>query len=145
PRPPRYPHIAAPPHARGSTRVVLPPVQRCTGSPACAGIDPEAVRLPSTPTRLPRMRGDRPTSRLVAGPRAAAPPHARGSTATPVRTAGRCPGSPACAGIDLATTPLSFWLRRLPRMRGDRPYPQAARFLRGEAPPHARGSTFFAP
>ena len=49
------------------------------------------------------------------------------------------PGSPAPAGIDpAATTPTAGWCR-LPRTRGDRPWPEAIRRVMVRAPPHPRG------
>ena len=59
---------AAPPHARGWSPVPLPLVGQVEGSPACAGMVPCPRSYPLAWRRLPRMRGDGPTS----GPCAAA-------------------------------------------------------------------------
>ncbi len=131
----------APPHARGSTRGGHVHSEPDGGSPACAGIDPLDLPGPPPPTWLPRMRGDRPPSWTSFEHGQAAPPHARGSTASRYLTWSTSAGSPACAGIDLN---MHLWGRLeggLPRMRGDRP-PSWTSFEHGQAaPPHARGST----
>ncbi len=112
---------AAPPHARGSTRLGCLPCHPRRGSPACAGIDQPTRMLYKGRPRLPRMRGDRPLVVLSGRNLIRAPPHARGSTPAwlVIQPDGR--GSPACAGIDLLEGRLRPSARRLPRMRGDRP------------------------
>ncbi len=49
------------PHARGSTYKDAVLSRKIMVYPACAGIDPYSAIITSPPTRLPRMRGDRPT------------------------------------------------------------------------------------
>ncbi len=87
------------------------------------------------------MRGDRPSNGAHSQATTKFTPHARGSTY-------RCPAYskipevyPACAGIDLVGPTHRFVMRRLPRMRGDRP--RISRYLVGLNwfTPHARGST----
>ncbi len=87
------------------------------------------------------MRGDRPERVRDALEHARAAPHARGSTPQICGLLGAHEGCPACAGIDpspQAGTRSWCWL---PRMRGDRPAKRWQRRTRGEAAPHARGST----
>ena len=134
-------HRMAPPHPRGSTLVtrlvsVLP-----MGSPASAGIDPIPSRPPSPSSRLPRIRGDRPSGRWCIPRPWKAPPHPRGSTPCGLRQPGYAHGSPASAGIDLPRCPPDPAACRLPRIRGDRPTPCSTRMLPFVAPPHPRGST----
>ncbi len=60
--PPLAEAVGAAPHARGSTRALLHPCVVYAGCPACAGIDLVATQVRRLTPRLPRMRGDRPTS-----------------------------------------------------------------------------------
>ncbi len=71
----------------------------------------------------------------------AAPPHTRGSTQCHRVAAWGSPGSPAHAGIDPRSGPVTGARMRLPRTRGDRPAATAIQSQRREAPPHTRGST----
>ena len=90
----------APPHTRGSTRVVLLRHPGGRGSPAHAGIDPTPSKRGKSRRRLPRTRGDRPTSGSAFPASTQAPPHTRGSTLRAVAGRVRAGGSPAHAGID---------------------------------------------
>ena len=112
---------SAPPHTRGWTRVTGGSVAVERGSPAHAGMDP-----PPVVSLL-----DRHT----------APPHTRGWTLVARRHRGLRTGSPAHAGMD----PLSAASRtspiRLPRTRGDGPWPEPRTDQPDEAPPHTRGWT----
>ncbi len=132
---------SAAPHARGSTLRDHQPERLLRGCPACAGIDPRRAALLTCSSGLPRMRGDRPqTTGLWRFPSGAAP-HARGSTRPPpVRESGRS-GCPACAGIDPNHRSRGGTARRLPRMRGDRPFNPGNITGHSPAAPHARGST----
>mgnify|MGYP007012349750 CR=1 FL=1 len=87
------------------------------------------------------MRGDRPSACFISGFDRSATPHARGSTLVRLCIAQDYRGYPACAGIDLVETPSSPSIRRLPRMRGDRPLRCIGVLAHIEATPHARGST----
>ncbi len=91
------------------------------------------------------MRGDRPDVVEAAVGGHGATPHARGSTLSPAEDVALFRGYPACAGIDRKGQILNARIRRLPRMRGDRPrYPNA--FTQPDrATPHARGSTAASP
>ena len=131
----------ATPHARGSTSHMAYPALAEPGYPACAGIDPVQRTLQSRSTRLPRMRGDRPSLSLILGDIPPATPHARGSTLRQIASLQSQVGYPACAGIDPQWPPRALLATRLPRMRGDRPAPTLLLATRNRATPHARGST----
>ena len=133
--------LGAPPHARGSTVDGGLVGLRDDGSPACAGIDLHGGDAGAPGRRLPRMRGDRPSGSDISGERAAAPPHARGSTLPHLELAAKDTGSPACAGIDPRSCVRHWRTSGLPRMRGDRPLGTYGRRTLKLAPPHARGST----
>ncbi|ACL64143.1 conserved hypothetical protein [Anaeromyxobacter dehalogenans 2CP-1] len=136
-RPPRR----ASPRARGSTvgREALP--LALAGFPACAGIDPCTGRRCPSPTRLPRVRGDRPSSWRSARTRTVASPRARGSTPEVNRLVAEHLGFPACAGIDPSAPRSRGPGRRLPRVRGDRPMRERSEPRMSVASPRARGST----
>jgi len=74
------PAIVAPPRTRGSTRGPADGSARSHGSPAHAGIDPWTWSSPPRPLRLPRARGDRPSTRAARPASSPAPPRTRGST-----------------------------------------------------------------
>ncbi len=113
----------ATPHARGSTSVSLNTPTPSSGYPACAGIDPEGARNHWPNERLPRMRGDRPFTAEYTFESSEATPHARGSTPSACILKLCHFGYPACAGIDPLPPAEIARLQRLPRMRGDRPFP----------------------
>ena len=143
---PRYPVSsspppAAPPHTRGSTPAVKRRSTVKIGSPAHAGIDPGSTPTPTPGSRLPRTRGDRPYISKGNAVTSAAPPHTRGSTLLVFRNSGAAFGSPAHAGIDLASGSPASASRRLPRTRGDRPAGIRCTRKMPSAPPHTRGST----
>ena len=99
PRQPAQSSIPAPPRTRGS-----PPAGRrarpaLRGSPAHAGIARRRCSSARCSTRLPRARGDRPSSRCRSVTRCPAPPRTRGSPRAHRRAQGRAGGSPAHAGI----------------------------------------------
>ncbi len=136
---------SAPPHTRGSTHGEHRRFGRARGSPAHAGIDLCPVPLPPLYVRLPRTRGDRPTSTDHGSHKRSAPPHTRGSTRIELRVTVRATGSPAHAGIDPRTTARTATSGGLPRTRGDRPCLKASPADIEPAPPHTRGSTLIAP
>src|SRR5690606_2701741 len=96
----------APPHPRGSTRRVARSLTVRRGSPAPAGIDPGEGRH--------RRKDGR------------APPHPRGSTQYGSFYVKHRDGSPAPAGIDPGKDLSMEEELRLPRTRGDRPFPTVA-------------------
>jgi len=87
------------------------------------------------------MRGDRPLAVLHGRLLAEFTPHARGSTSGCTSCTPDQQVYPACAGIDLALVVFKYLWRRLPRMRGDRPYNWDVDVVVKEFTPHARGST----
>ncbi len=135
------PSTTAAPHARGSTLPGHHAKRRIEGCPACAGIDPALVHSLRAPSRLPRMRGDRPERDVRSTSSVMAAPHARGSTRRRSETLRAGAGCPACAGIDPERLALALNWEGLPRMRGDRPTSSDAFVNVCAAAPHARGST----
>ncbi len=102
PAPPRAYGVegSAAPHTRGSTPDRATPSKALRGCPAHAGIDPTAPAAGSVTARLPRTRGDRPSSATRQALASSAAPHTRGSTPSlpvPAHAGGGCP---AHAGID---------------------------------------------
>ena len=71
------------------------------GYPAYAGIDLLQVSTVRVTIRLPRIRGDRPSSVNLLGLIISATPHTRGSTPISKLRASPTEGYPAYAGIDL--------------------------------------------
>ena len=134
-------HSSATPHARGSTYSSCQFHFFLLGYPACAGIDLTSSSISTSVSGLPRMRGDRPRSDPVVIRYVAATPHARGSTAAIYVGRDANGGYPACAGIDRLLLGSSLRRKRLPRMRGDRPFIQLIPSAGVPATPHARGST----
>ena len=135
---------ASPPRTRGSTRGSAGLGDRCSVSPAHAGIDPALTAGKACGTCLPRARGDRPMGDTVIFRQVVSPPRTRGSTSRPPFD-DRTPGvSPAHAGIDPGSTGRASLLLGLPRARGDRPLSPAIRSWRRESPPRTRGSTLSA-
>jgi hypothetical protein len=125
----------APPPTRGSTRMITYWSRWHWGSPAYAGIDPGGTTSVRLGRRLPRLRGDRPGD---AGPSTTvprAPPPTRGSTRDRDGWRQRHGGSPAYAGIDPRRWSPIPPRRRLPRLRGDRPWAIVFVFASFAAPP----------
>ncbi len=131
----------APPRTRGSTLHAATTGLLVTGSPAHAGIDPAGTQLHGIRVRLPRARGDRPSTLVGELASKEAPPRTRGSTPVPDELGLRLVGSPAHAGIDPDMPGGAPSMPRLPRARGDRPSGFRRRRNRSEAPPRTRGST----
>ena len=131
----------APPHTRGWTRDAETGAECLLGSPAHAGMDPCSGPTTRACGRLPRTRGDGPSTRCRPGLSFWAPPHTRGWT-PPRRVRHRGgDGSPAHAGMDPGMRLRRGVSCRLPRTRGDGPA-SAPRVSRGRwAPPHTRGWT----
>ncbi len=91
---------ADPPFTRGSTLHHRPLVDAEHGSPSHAGIDPKLVSTSATSSRLPRSRGDRPSSTSSRKQGSSAPPLTRGSTQQVPQPGHHRVGSLAHAGID---------------------------------------------
>ncbi len=131
----------ATPHTRGSTPLPDSLDNRTPGYPAYAGIDPWRSAGTGSWWRLPRIRGDRPSSSCTSLAFIVATPHTRGST-SPSKTATLQDGGyPAYAGIDLTDAFTETFAYRLPRIRGDRPDRRDGGCRKGWATPHTRGST----
>ena len=131
----------ATPHARGSTSYPQFSPPCVFGYPACAGIDRPVGQARKKEEWLPRMRGDRPEGHPPAVKPRTATPHARGSTPRRLWPVPQSLGYPACAGIDPCIIFTAGLYRRLPRMRGDRPFAESRCAKVKPATPHARGST----
>ena len=129
------------PHARGSTMAGHRHRSRRQVYPACAGIDLDTLFSGGHGACLPRMRGDRPPPPRPVGRLPLFTPHARGSTFFPIPIYLSACVYPACAGIDLGHYVSRDGSGCLPRMRGDRPRPNASLVPRWSFTPHARGST----
>ena len=119
--------VTASPHTRGWTRDCLPGPESDPGFPAHAGMDPPACQQGAPDCGLPRTRGDGPWRLTTPASSPPASPHTRGWTPrTPDhRLVGR--GFPAHAGMDPGTVALARLPTRLPRTRGDGPWPASTR------------------
>jgi len=91
------------------------------GYPAYAGIDLHKSAVTLVAQRLPRIRGDRPTIPSKVQCIEVAIPHTRGSTLFGQSEGFDLEGYPAYAGIDPIQWVACSSMRRLPRIRGDRP------------------------
>ncbi len=87
------------------------------------------------------MRGDRPDCAMDNSAVVGFTPHARGSTPLLTFLLLLRLVYPACAGIDPLLSLLAILLKRLPRMRGDRPHCTTLCDTPTVFTPHARGST----
>ena len=112
----------ATPHTRGSTPLDGPVAVNVRGYPAYAGIDLLPTVFSSLRLRLPRIRGDRPYLDISRNLRSQATPHTRGSTSIRCRYLLLRHGYPAYAGIDPRRRLKLLAAKRLPRIRGDRPF-----------------------
>ena len=104
----------APPHTRGWTHRAPEPGRGCLGSPAHAGMDPRPHRERESAARLPRTRGDGPTTGVTVSVSGLAPPHTRGWTRSRSGDGADLRGSPAHAGMDPFRMLLSTETSRLP-------------------------------
>ena len=92
------------PHARGSTVIEILEERGITVYPACAGIDLVSTLTSGSRVSLPRMRGDRPYTRVRKDVARRFTPHARGSTEAMDGFFHSGKVYPACAGIDPGRT-----------------------------------------
>ena len=132
---------AASPHTRGWTAAVADDRGQELGFPAHAGMDPSPPIFGARSRRLPRTRGDGPSSGSAAYQRSGASPHTRGWTRTASAAARRRGGFPAHAGMDPPVSCSSRTPRRLPRTRGDGPVIEWQLRDMIKASPHTRGWT----
>ena len=131
----------APPPTRGWTPAFARRRSQSAGSPAHAGMDPDGPPAGRCHPRLPRPRGDGPSSRDPTRFSVTAPPPTRGWTRPGGRSARRGSGSPAHAGMDPPSRGSAPSARRLPRPRGDGPGWSTGRTMPSQAPPPTRGWT----
>ena len=87
------------PHARGSTPTAHRKWVSHAVYPACAGIHPSYLAIKKSNYRLPRMRGDPPSTSSINLSRSSSTPHARGSTRYAHDVWRISQVYPACAGI----------------------------------------------
>ena len=138
---PTDPTDPASPHTRGWTcHMPLLHVRR-PGFPAHAGMDRAAPCSMAAAVRLPRTRGDGPSSLKVQAAMPTASPHTRGWTRSQYRHGVRRQGFPAHAGMDLASRQPQCQAPRLPRTRGDGPSGSCSPACILKASPHTRGWT----
>ena len=137
----RHRRTSASPRTRGWTPAV--PDARPTegGFPAHAGMDPIRTGMSTSPTRLPRARGDGPLCFKLCYVHAQASPRTRGWTPLRKRRARSARGFPAHAGMDPTLPGKRRPLPWLPRARGDGPELTAIYLLEAGASPRTRGWT----
>ena len=99
----------ASPHTRGWTRRLVNDQRVGQGFPAHAGMDPQVSPARRTPARLPRTRGDGPSSFFPREEARAASPHTRGWTRSAIRDSSRGRGFPAHAGMDPRSSTPRRW------------------------------------
>ena len=136
---------AASPHTRGWTQVAVAPGRVHHGFPAHAGMDPGARRRATTPSGLPRTRGDGPYDPERAIDWDLASPHTRGWTLARRRSAAIRAGFPAHAGMDPQDRQGGAFAAGLPRTRGDGPTVILGPAVMAAASPHTRGWTDLPP
>ena len=131
----------ASPHTRGWTWELRAASRAAGGFPAHAGMDPASPGRSRFAWRLPRTRGDGPSSLSAASYIEQASPHTRGWTPDDFRQIFPECGFPAHAGMDPSRSISGGRSRRLPRTRGDGPGPDRGRGRHTPASPHTRGWT----
>ncbi len=131
----------AAPLTRGWTPVHAHRGRQRRGCPAHAGMDPLAAGAWEWSARLPRSRGDGPSTGSSRPRLRPAAPLTRGWTPDRAQQGQAEPGCPAHAGMDptAPTPPAPRW--RLPRSRGDGPDALRAVLTTDEAAPLTRGWT----
>ena len=134
----RYP---ASPHTRGWTHQPPAGHPRHRGFPAHAGMDRGLPRDAQLHVGLPRTRGDGPWNCPTSAAAMTASPHTRGWTLVVGSPQLGLRGFPAHAGMDRSPRPMRDALVRLPRTRGDGPWPTGSWSTLGSASPHTRGWT----
>ena len=160
-RPTRYARASDSPHARGWTSGSCAARSRACGFPARAGMDrlpdrrggggrgfPARAGMDPCPargrpgrTRIPRTRGDGPSSSIDSATAVRDSPHARGWTLEVAMSPSCARGFPARAGMDHRDKARKKLDTRIPRTRGDGPLDAAAARTAQADSPHARGWT----
>ena len=129
------------PHTRGWTASAAHQREHGRGFPAHAGMDPPSSCAGTGRRRVPRTRGDGPSSTRCASRRSRGSPHTRGWTPALAADGGGGPGFPAHAGMDPRRGARRRRRPRVPRTRGDGPVlGRLPRPPRGGSP-HTRGWT----
>ncbi len=131
----------APPRRRGWTLRVGRLPEQCNGSPAQAGMDPGSAARRGPRRRLPRAGGDGPRPGGHSLRLQTAPPRRRGWTRVRSERTSPAMGSPAQAGMDLATPDAADLDPWLPRAGGDGPGEEHSPREEHVAPPRRRGWT----
>ena len=114
-------------------------ILRVRGSPAYAGMVPQASFEARHHIRLPRLRGDGPCKPSGVGYCRSAPPPTRGWSLKRRRPGFYTYGSPAYAGMVPNYVKIRELRSRLPRLRGDGPSQAPAYGGPAGAPPPTRG------
>src|SRR5688500_13280797 len=104
-------------------------------------MDPARAGTRRPPIRLPRSRGDGPSTPSRGSSDSSAPPLARGWTLDALARLVELLGSPARAGMDPRRGCAPRRSARLPRSRGDGPDRFFSEYRAPPAPPLARGWT----
>ena len=131
----------ASPRTRGWTPSVLSRLKPERGFPAHAGMDPRSTFSRRAQERLPRARGDGPTSPHCEVEPVVASPRTRGWTRIVAGKHVFYTGFPAHAGMDPLKRPHECLGRWLPRARGDGPLRLATPSQNQAASPRTRGWT----
>ena len=129
------------PHARGWTRRRRRGLRQGPGFPARAGMDPFDAQPGRGPVRIPRTRGDGPSSGSATASISWDSPHARGWTRSEAGAADHGGGFPARAGMDPSERRCRLSPRWIPRTRGDGPAGRGCGTSPPADSPHARGWT----
>ena len=130
---------SVPPHPRGWSPELPHVALTVTGSPAPAGMVPDARCGRGRVRRFPRTRGDGPCDPVPCPLPFGVPPHPRGWSQLIAGADAGSDGSPAPAGMVLTQRDLLALVARFPRTRGDGPSLHAVRDMLGVVPPHPRG------
>ena len=135
------PERADSPHPRGWTPSASPPRTSATGFPAPAGMDLDNDERIVIYARIPRTRGDGPSSSDKSPPATWDSPHPRGWTLRRRAGDGRRRGFPAPAGMDRRGGSDGDQRDGIPRTRGDGPWTRAVAGSKLTDSPHPRGWT----
>ena len=137
----RAPPAAGSPHTRGWTCHIRRADTVRFGFPAHAGMDPGSAASGRATGRVPRTRGDGPSSSAPPARPAGGSPHTRGWTRGTGPAGVRRGGFPAHAGMDPLRVADADVDDRVPRTRGDGPEVVHRGPLHDEGSPHTRGWT----
>ena len=133
--------VKAAPLTRGWTVVGRWQIERASGCPAHAGMDPRCRQHQGPDDRLPRSRGDGPCASCGIRASGQAAPLTRGWTPRAPPPPAGARGCPAHAGMDPDPGRPRCLCARLPRSRGDGPCSSTAGSVLRLAAPLTRGWT----